>query len=199
MALLALVALSLWVVGGALVDPTIAALLVLSLMVLLGIVSWQDIIGNKPAWNTLVLFGTLVTLADGLNKLGFVRWFASGASAALAGLPPAVVMAGLVAIFFLIHYMFATITAHATAVMPVVLAAGIAVPGVPPVPFALLLCYSLGMMGILTPYATGPAPVYYGSGFISRRDFWRLGIIFGVISLATLLAVGIPWLCVIYP
>jgi L-tartrate/succinate antiporter len=108
-------------------------------------------------------------------------------------------MAGLVAVFFLIHYMFATITAHATAVLPVVLAAGIAVPGVPPVPFALLLCYSLGVMGILTPYATGPAPVYFGSGFISRRDFWRLGIIFGLIFLAALLAVGIPWLRVVYP
>lgn len=40
-------------------------------------------------------------------------------------------------------------------------------------PFALLLCYSLGMMGILTPYATGPAPVYFGSGYITRKAFWR--------------------------
>jgi L-tartrate/succinate antiporter len=38
MALLALVALSLWAFGGALIDPTVAALLVLALMVLLGVV-----------------------------------------------------------------------------------------------------------------------------------------------------------------
>jgi L-tartrate/succinate antiporter len=199
MALLAVAALGLWAFGGALVDATTAALLVLSLMVLLGVVSWQDIIANKPAWNTLVLFGTLVTLADGLNRLGFAGWFASGASAALTGLPPAAVMAGLVAIFFLVHYMFATITAHATAVLPVILAVGIAVPGVPAVPFALLLCYSLGVMGILTPYATGPAPVYFGSGFISRRDFWTLGLIFGLMFLAVLLAIGIPWLLILRP
>jgi L-tartrate/succinate antiporter len=140
-----------------------------------------------------------VTLADGLNRLGFAGWFASGASAALTGLPPAAVMAGLVAIFFLVHYMFATITAHATAVLPVILAVGIAVPGVPAVPFALLLCYSLGVMGILTPYATGPAPVYFGSGFISRRDFWALGLIFGLMFLAVLLAIGIPWLLILRP
>jgi L-tartrate/succinate antiporter len=199
MALLAVVALGLWAFGKTLVDPTTAALLVLSLMVLLGVVSWQDVVGNKPAWNTLVLFGTLVTLADGLNRLGFAGWFASGASALLTDLPPAAIMAGLVAIFYLIHYMFATITAHATAVLPVVLAAGITVPGVPAVPFALLLCYSLGVMGILTPYATGPAPVYFGSGFISRRDFWTLGLIFGLMFLAALLAIGIPWLRILCP
>jgi L-tartrate/succinate antiporter len=180
-------------------EPTTVALVVVSLMIVTGIVPWQEIAGNRPAWNVLVLFATLVALADALNKMGFVGWFASGASAALTGLPPAAVMAGLVAVFFLVHYMFATITAHATAVLPVVLAAGASAPGVPAVPFALLLCYSLGLMGILTPYATGPAPVYFGSGFISRREFWTLGLVFGLIFLVTLLAVGIPWLRIVYP
>jgi L-tartrate/succinate antiporter len=49
-------------------------------------------------------------------------------------------------------------------------------------------------MGILTPYATGPAPVYYGSGFIGRREFWKLGLIFGAIFLAALLLIGVPTL-----
>jgi di/tricarboxylate transporter len=69
-----------------------------------------------------------------------------------------------------------------------------AVPGLPVQPFALLLVYSLGLMGVLSPYATGPAPVYYASGFVSRRAFWSLGLLFGLIYLATLLAVGIPHL-----
>ena len=49
-------------------------------------------------------------------------------------------------------------------------------------------------MGVLTPYATGPAPVYYACGYVSRRDFWRLGLIFGVIFIAVLLLIGVPWL-----
>jgi di/tricarboxylate transporter len=57
-----------------------------------------------------------------------------------------------------------------------------------------LLAYAIGLMGVITPYATGPAPVYFGSGFIPRRDFWILGFVFGLIYLATLLGVGIPWL-----
>ena len=47
-------------------------------------------------------------------------------------------------------------------------------------------------MGILTPYATGPAPVYANSGYITSAEFWRLGTIFGAIFLAALLLVSAP-------
>ena len=65
--------------------------------------------------------------------------------------------------------MFASITAHVTGLLPVVLATAMAVPGVPVKMFAMLLCYSLGIMGVITPYATGPSPIYYGSGYISAE------------------------------
>jgi di/tricarboxylate transporter len=105
-----------------------------------------------------------------------------------------VVMVALVSLYFLVHYMFASLTAHATAVLPVVLAIGVAVPDMPIRPFVMLLCYSLGLMGVITPYATGPAPVYFSCGFIARKDFWRLGLIFGLIYLGALLLIGVPWL-----
>ena len=63
----------------------------------------------------------------------------------------------------------------------------------------MLMCFSLGLMGVLTPYATGPAPVYFGSGYIERRDFWRLGFIFGLIFLMALLGIGIPSLLIANP
>jgi L-tartrate/succinate antiporter len=93
--------------------------------------------------------------------------------------------------------MFASLTAHATALLPVMLATGIAVPGMPARPFAMLMVFSLGLMGVLTPYATGPAPVYFGSGYIPRRDFWRLGLIFGVIFLGFLVVIGLPSLLIV--
>ncbi|MEM2445480.1 MAG: anion permease, partial [Candidatus Bathyarchaeia archaeon] len=46
----------------------------------------------------------------------------------------------------------------------------------------------------LTPYATGPSPIYYGSGYIKGRDFWLYGLILGVIFFAVYIAIGIPWL-----
>ena len=194
MAALVLTALGLWIFGGGFIDAALVALTGVCLMMVCGVVSWDDILGNRSAWNVLTWFATLIVLADGLNKVGFVGWFGQGAAAQLAGLPPLVVMVVLVALFFLIHYLFASLTAHTTAVLPVILAAGAAVPGMPVRTFALLLVYSLGLMGVLTPYATGPAPVYYGSGFVGRRDFWRLGLIFGLVFLGALLLMGAPWL-----
>ena len=55
---------------------------------------------------------------------------------------------------------------------------------------ALGLCLQLGIMGILTPYASGPSPVYYGSGYLPAADYWRLGAIFGVIFFAAFLVSG---------
>jgi L-tartrate/succinate antiporter len=198
MALLALLALALWVFGGRIIDPTTVVGVIISLMLITGVISWDEVLANKHAWNVLIWFATLVALADGLNRTGFVAWVAGSAAAHLTRFSPLVVMVILVAVFYLIHYLFASLTAHATAVLPVILAAGIAVPGLPLKPFAMLLCYSLGIMGVLTPYATGPAPVYFGSGYVSRRDFWRLGLIFGTIFLMVLLGLEVPFLLSIH-
>ena len=193
LSLLVLLALGLWIFGGAWVDATTAALVVVSLMLIIGVLSWDDMLANKQAWNTLVWFATLVALADGLGRTGFVSWFAKALAGHLGGIAPTTAMIVLVLVFFFTHYMFASITAHTTAMLPATLAAGTAIPGMPVAQLTLLLVLTLGIIGILTPYATGPSPVYYGSGYIPGRDFWRLGAIFGVIFIVALLVIGVPW------
>ena len=194
MALLALLALGLWIFGGDLINATTVALLVLSLMVMTRIVEWDDVLAHKQAWNVLVWFATLVTMADGLNKVGFLKWFAVGSAGALSGYSVMTIVIALTVIYFVVHYMFASLTAHTTALLPVLLTAAIAVPDMPVKLISLLFCYTLGLMGIISPYATGPGPIYYGSGYVSRKDFWRLGLIFGAIYLAAILLIGIPYL-----
>jgi len=196
MAALVIIALALWIAGASVIDATMVALVGISLMLILAVVSWDDIAGNTVAWNVLVWFATLVVLADGLSKVGVVDWIGRGASTLLAGHSQMFVMTTLVTLFFMLHYMFASLTAHATALLPVILAAGSSVPGMPVRVFAMILVFSLGLMGVLTPYATGPAPVYFASGYISRKDFWRLGLIFGLIFLGALLLVGTPYLLI---
>jgi len=100
----------------------------------------------------------------------------------------------LVAVFFFSHYMFASVTAHTTAVLPVMLAVGSTIPGLPSRQYALLLCLTLGIMGIISPYGTGPSPVYYGSGYLPSADFWRLGAIFGLIFFLAFVVITVPWL-----
>jgi L-tartrate/succinate antiporter len=197
LALLVVIALALWIFGGDFINATTVALLVVSLMLATQVVSWDDIIRHSSAWNTLAWFATLVALADGLARVEFVKWFAQAIAQHMSGFAPTVAMIVLVALFFFIHYLFASITAHVTAVLPVMLAIGTTIPGIPMPQYAMLLCLTLGIMGIISPYATGPSPVYYGSGYLPSRDYWRLGAIFGLIFLGTLLVICTPWLFVI--
>lgn len=194
---LVVLALGLWIFGGDIINATTVAIAVIAMMVIGRVVTWDDILSNKPAWNTLIWFGTLVALADGLARVGFVKWFAESIGAQMSGVSPTMAMLGLVAVFFFTHYLFASITAHVTAMLPVVLAVGLGIPDMPMKTFAMLLALTLGLMGILTPYATGPSPVYYGSGYIPTKDYWRLGAIFGIVFFAALLLLGVPWLAMI--
>jgi L-tartrate/succinate antiporter len=190
MTALVIAALGFWIAGTNLLDPAMVALAAIGVMVMFSIVAWDDIAANGAAWNVLVSFATMLTLADGLARAGVIAWIGRAVSAAVAGHSPTAVLIVFVALFFALHYMFASLTAHATALLPVMLATGVAVPGMPVRTFATLMLFSLGLMGVLTPYATGPAPVYFGSGYIARRDFWRLGLIFGLIFLTALLLIG---------
>ncbi len=187
-------ALVFWVFGTKIVDTTAVAFMATGLMVVCRIVTWDDILSNKAAWSVLVWFGTLVSLADGLNKVGFVAWFAKLVASHLMGLSAVTVMACLVALYYVVHYMFANLTSQAVGVLPMLLVAGMSIPGMPVRSFAMLLCFSLALQGVITPYACGAAPIYYASGYLPRKDFWTLGAIFGAIFLGTLLVVGIPYL-----
>jgi L-tartrate/succinate antiporter len=194
LAVLVLGAILMWILGGSVIDPTLAAFVVLSLMLVLRVVTWGDMARNHAAWTTIVLLATLVTLADGLSRAGFVKWFADYTAAHVGFLPPMLILMSLVAIYFVAHYMFASLTAHTTAMMPMMLAAGLAIPGLSPTALALGLAMTTGLIGILTPYATGAALPYYNSGYLTPAQFWRLGAIFGLIFLAALLLVGVPLL-----
>ncbi len=193
MAVLALLALVGWIKGGPWIAPVTVALGVIALMILTRVITWNDIASNKQAWGVLVWFATLVAMADGLTTVGFLKWFADRTTARLSSVPQLVLIIGLVAVFFYIHYLFASSTAHTAAVLPVFLAAVLTIKGLPVRAVTMMLVYSLGLLGVISPYATGPAPIWYGSGYIPTKDFWRMGFIMGFIYLAVLLAVGLPY------
>ncbi|MBW6099201.1 anion permease [Escherichia coli] len=55
------------------------------------------------------------------------------------------------------------------------IAAALAMPEIPLPVFCLMVGAAIGLGSILTPYATGPSPIYYGSGYLPTADYWRLG------------------------
>lgn len=191
-------ALLLWIFAGDVISASLVGLVVICAMLLIGIVTWNDILDNRAAWNTFVWFATLVALAGGLSQVGFVAWFGNLVGGAIGGFDPLLAMLALVVIFYALHYLFASVTAHVTALLPVMLAAASGIAGIDMELFVLLILPTLGFMGILTPYGTGPSPVYYGSGYLPSALWWRLGAVFGLLFLVAWLGLGLPWLLLIH-
>nr|WP_281397368.1 anion permease [Brenneria izadpanahii] len=191
-------ALVMWIFAANWIEPALAALLVISLMLWTGVLEWGDITGNKAAWNTFVWFGTLVALADGLSATGFIGWLGKEGGLLLGGISPGMASIVLLVAFYLLHYLFASTTAHTTALLPAMLTIASTIPGMNMQVFCLLMVTSLGIMGIITPYGTGPSPIYYGSGYLPTADYWRLGTIFGAIFLVALLVIGYPWMSMMF-
>lgn len=195
MTILAGLALVLWIFGSYLkIHATVSALVVLCLMVLFKVITWNDILTNKAAWNVLLWFGAIVALAGGLNNVGFLDWFAYKITSGISSFNPALILVFLLLAFYFIHYLFASSTAHVTALLTIFLVTGRNIPGIDFPLLTYVLLYSLGLMGILTPYATGPSPIWYGLGYIQSKTFWLLGAFFGIIFIAVLIFVGIPWI-----
>jgi L-tartrate/succinate antiporter len=191
---LVLLALALWTAGAKYVDATMAAMLVVILMLVLRVITWNDILGYSEAWNVFIWFATLVTLAGGLVDTKFVDWVARSFAPIVSNRGVTMAAVLLVAAFFLLHYLFASLTAHVSALFQVFLVVAVTIPGMSRLSWALLLSYPLGLMGILTPYGTGPSPIYYGCGYVKGKDFWLLGFTLGVIFFAVYLVIELPWL-----
>lgn len=187
-----IMALLMWIFGKQIgVNGTTAAIAVLCLLVLSNVITWEDVITNKGAVNVFIWFATLVAMASGLKKVGFLKWAAGLISGGLVGMDPVTIAIVLVILFFLFHYFFASVTAHTVALLPLFL--GVAANLLPETmiqPLSILLVGSLGLMGILTPYGTGPSPIWYGAGYISQAKWWMLGAIFGGLYLLSLVGLG---------
>ncbi len=181
---------------GWLLDPTMVALLGLFLLVITGTIDWNDVLGEKSAWDTLIWFGALVMMAEQLNRLGVIAWFSSGMDSAIAsaGLSWPVAAGLLVLIFTFSHYFFASTTAHISAMMFAFLTVGVGI--VPPeyqAPFMLLMAAASAIMMTLTHYATGTSPIIFGSGYVTMGKWWSVGFVMCVIELAIFATVGCLW------
>jgi len=131
LAVIVVLSLVLWVAGGAYVGAATVAAIAVSLMLITGVLTWGDIAGHKRAWTTFAWLGALIALCDGLNRVGFVKWFADGIATHMQGFSPRLAMIILLALFFLAHYAFASVDAYTTALLPVILLTGVAIPGIP--------------------------------------------------------------------
>ncbi len=174
------------------INYAVVALLGISVLFLTNVLTWEDITGERPAWDVFIWYGGLVRMAEALGETGITHKFAEYAASMTVGWTWRAALTVLVLIFFYAHYGFASITAHATAMytpfLVVVMAAG-----APTMVAVVLLAYTANLSACLTHYGTTPAPIYFGSRYISQRDWWLYGLIVSFISIGVYGTIGLAW------
>jgi DASS family divalent anion:Na+ symporter len=177
-------------------DPTVVAFLGLFVLIITGTIDWDDVLSEKSAWDTLVWFGALVMMAEQLNKLGVIGWFSEGMKGAIvaSGMGWEAIAAVLVLAFVFSHYLFASTTAHISAMLLAFLGVGaLLIPAEYVVPFMLMMTAGSAIMMTLTHYATGTSPIIFGSGYVSLGTWWRVGFVMCVFELVVFAVVGGAW------
>jgi len=188
-----LLVLLLWVFGPVLgIHSTTAAFVGLSILLVSGTLTWDDILEEKGAWNTLIWVAALVMMAAKLNELGLIGWFSESVSGVFEGVGWGPAFLALSLIYFYTHYFFASMTAHVSAMYSAFLALSIAL-GAPPMLAALVLAFFSNLFGGLTHYATGPTAVLFGAGYVEMAVWWKLGVLVSVVNIVIWLCVGGAW------
>ncbi|GLH67130.1 anion permease [Geothrix edaphica] len=186
--------LILWIFAKQLGDlnPTTSALAGLAVLLLSGVLTWDDIKAETGAWDTLVWFAALVMMASFLNKLGMVPWFSKTMGGMVAGKGWIAAFLVLALVYFYSHYFFASNTAHVASMYAAFLGVSI-VAGAPPVLAALVLAFFSNLFAGMTHYGTGPAPVLFGTGYVEIGTWWRTGLIVSVVNIVIWVGLGGLW------
>lgn len=176
------------------IHATGVGMLVVTVLLLTQVLSFDDVLSEKGAWNTMFWMGSLIALAGALSKSGFIKTVAdmSGAAISSAGLSPMLAFLILVLIYVYSHYAFASVSAHIGAMYAAFLAVAIVV-GTPPLLAAIVFAALSNIMIPLTHYGGGAAPILFGAGYVSQSDWWRLGFIIVTVNMVIWLGLGSFW------
>ena len=187
----------LWSAGKLLgIETTTAAFFGLLALILLRVLRWSDIEGEKAAWGTLIWFSVLLMLARQIDALGVTAWIGALAQPAFEGMSWPLALALLVGGYCYVHYLFASQTAHVVALFGVFLKIGFSA-GVPAKLMALSLAFASNYNACITIYGTSVAPVYFQSGYISSGDWHKHGAVILLLHLLIYLGFGTAWMRIV--
>lgn len=175
-------------------NATGVGMLAVTVLLLTNVLTWQDVLQEKGAWNTMFWMGSLIALAGALSSSGFIKVVADMAGAAIqsAGLSWLAAFIILVLIYVYSHYAFASVSAHIGAMYAAFFAVAVAV-GTPPLLAAISFAALSNIMIPLTHYGGGAAPILYGAGYVPQGTWWKLGFIIVTVNLVIWLGIGSLW------
>jgi anion transporter len=193
---MSLLLLGLWATEGVLhrLDTSTTTITAVALMFLpgIGIMTWKEAQGRIP-WGTIILFGIGISLGTALLQTKAALWLADIVVANF-GLKQASAMfiLGVMTLFLIvIHLGFASATALASAMIPIVIAVlqGVATPGINVIGMTMLLQFVVSFGFILVVNAPQNM-VAYGTDTFEARDFVRTGLVLTLVAFGLVMLLG---------
>jgi len=196
---LSLTLLAFWATEGVLhsFDTSTTTITAVALMFMpgIGILTWKEAQPKIP-WGTVVLFGIGISLGAALLQTKGAVWLADIVVAQF-GLKQAsalFILAVMTLFLTVIHLGFASATALASAMIPIVIAVlqGVATPGINVVGMTMLLQFVVSFGFILVVNAPQNM-VAYGTETFAARDFVRTGLVLTLVALTLVALLSVTW------
>lgn len=172
-------------------STTIAAIAIM-LLPGIGIMTWKEA-QEKIAWGTLVLFGVGISLGSVLLSTKAAAWMAKFivVGFGLQTMPALSILAVLAAFLIIIHLGFASATALAAAMVPILISIlqGIKLPGINVVGMTMILQYVISF-GMVLPVNAPQNMVAYGTDTFEVKDFIKIGVPLTIIGYLLILLFG---------
>lgn len=183
-----------WISGRYLgISPALVAMAGVCVLILTGVLNWDEIKGNKGAWDTMIWFGAFVTMAHYLSEYGVVGFVSSSISGWFDGMPVALSLIAIGSLYYFAHYFFAATTAQISALYASFLLIMLGTD-IPPLGGALILAYLSNLCAVVTHYGNGPAPILFGAGYVSLSQWWKAGFVMSLVYLTIWFTLGNTWL-----
>ncbi|MDF7639878.1 DASS family sodium-coupled anion symporter [Lactobacillus sp. ESL0791] len=197
MSIIFVITLVLWMLSSTLhIDATLIAFISVSLLLLTGVLAPKDLLRETGAWNILIWLSILVFMAEKLTQFGFIGWISTSISAGLKGVNWLTVLIILALVLFYTHYLFASATAHNSAMYLPLLTVAIAA-GAPKVMAAQFLALFSAIMGSTTHYSSPASSVLAASGYVKQSEWWKMSFVFGIFYILVYGIIGLGWMKVI--
>ncbi len=174
------------------IDYAITALAGLTILLIGGVLTWDDVLAERNGWDVFVWYGAIYQMARALTEAGVTRVLAQAVGQLISGTIWWAALLVLVFIYVYAHYAFATITAHVSAFYAAFLLVIIAA-GAPPYLAVLSMSYVSSLGASLTHYGTTTSPIFFGAGYVTQGAWWRIGLLVATINTLVWLAVGAVW------
>lgn len=182
-----------WAVSSRLgVSPLFCGVLAVCALILWGVLEVDDITADCEAWSTFLWLGGVISLSAAVSKATLFQKAALHASRFVPHHHPMELLLTLVTTYLLLHYLFVGITTQILTVLPIVIAIAVG-SGVGGGVTTLYFCFFSSLYACLTHYGSGPAPIFFESGYVTSRSWLLLGFIVGTTHIVVWSVVGSAW------